>query len=289
MGCGASTARAYSNYDEENGEFVHLKNLDQGMALPGAKTTRGTPEKRPSPNAAVKSKREGEDATEIADSRSIGASHLSAEQAHLVGATQQLLRCITTAGQAAEEDDRPLCSIGDHEALSRSGLSINAGINQVGALRVLLRTSDPNVRDPDGERVPLHWAAARGHSRCAMALLKAGAGEGRSVPAPRASYDSDRLAPLPARRPAADRALLGAHMHRAGQYPRPLRACRAAHEFCQPLLCPADRRRLAYGDAAAAGYQRRQPRSRDVASGGGGGTAGAAGQGPGGGERPCSR
>ena len=67
MGCGASTARAYSNYDEENGEFVHLKNLDQGMALPGPKTTRGTPEKRPSPNAAVKSNREGEDATEIAD------------------------------------------------------------------------------------------------------------------------------------------------------------------------------------------------------------------------------
>jgi len=34
---------------------------------------------------------------------------------------------------------------------------------------------DPNKRDPDGERTPLHWAAARGHSRCAVVLLKAGA------------------------------------------------------------------------------------------------------------------
>ena len=54
-------------------------------------------------------------------------------------------------------------------------LSVNAGTNQLGALRVQLRTNDPNVRDPDGDRVPLHWAAARGHTKCAMALLRAGA------------------------------------------------------------------------------------------------------------------
>eukprot|EP00320_Phaeocystis_rex_P021866 CAMPEP_0119062026 /NCGR_PEP_ID=MMETSP1178-20130426/5706_1 /TAXON_ID=33656 /ORGANISM="unid sp, Strain CCMP2000" /LENGTH=126 /DNA_ID=CAMNT_0007043267 /DNA_START=1 /DNA_END=378 /DNA_ORIENTATION=+ len=54
-------------------------------------------------------------------------------------------------------------------------LSVNAGTNQVGALRAQVRTNDPNTRDPDGDRVPLHWAAARGHTKCAMVLLRAGA------------------------------------------------------------------------------------------------------------------
>ena len=40
---------------------------------------------------------------------------------------------------------------------------------------LLSSRSDPNARDPDGDRCPLHWAAARGHTKCALELLKAGA------------------------------------------------------------------------------------------------------------------
>ena len=47
----------------------------------------------------------------------------------------------------------------------------------ISALRSALatKTYKVNRRDADGDRCPLHWAAARGHTRCAVALLKAGA------------------------------------------------------------------------------------------------------------------
>ena len=58
-----------------------------------------------------------------------------------------------------------------------SGLSVQAALNQVGQLRALLAdpSADVNLRDPDGDRFPLHWAAARGHTACLQMLLKSGA------------------------------------------------------------------------------------------------------------------
>ena len=56
-------------------------------------------------------------------------------------------------------------------------LSLHAALGNITQLRVLLKRSDlsPNQRDHDGDRCPLHWAAARGHSRCVEVLLAAGA------------------------------------------------------------------------------------------------------------------
>ena len=58
-----------------------------------------------------------------------------------------------------------------------NGLSLHAALNNPAQLKVLLSydTSAANVRDFDGDRFPIHWAAARGHMRCLRALLKAGA------------------------------------------------------------------------------------------------------------------
>ena len=57
------------------------------------------------------------------------------------------------------------------------GASVQAGLNHVKQLTVLLQRSPgaANVRDADGDRRPLHWAAARGHVRCVQLLLRAGA------------------------------------------------------------------------------------------------------------------
>ena len=69
--------------------------------------------------------------------------------------------------------DRNISTMGD---MKDSMLSVNSALNQLSALRACLaQTKDPNTRDPDGDRTPLHWAAARGHTKCALALLKAGA------------------------------------------------------------------------------------------------------------------
>ena len=64
---------------------------------------------------------------------------------------------------------------GDLRDLGPSRLSLHAALNECGALRTAVSTCDPNTRDPDGDRCPLHWAAARGHMKCAMALVEAGA------------------------------------------------------------------------------------------------------------------
>ena len=67
--------------------------------------------------------------------------------------------------------------------------SLHAALDQPGQLKHMLgrRSADPHARDADGDRTPLHWAAARGHVRCARVLLKAGA----SLDAP----DSDGRTP----------------------------------------------------------------------------------------------
>lgn len=74
--------------------------------------------------------------------------------------------------------DRSLSSIGEKTDLRAcSPLTTFAALNQLGPLRSALNSKeiDPNTRDADGDRCPLHWAAARGHTKCALALLKAGA------------------------------------------------------------------------------------------------------------------
>ena len=55
--------------------------------------------------------------------------------------------------------------------------SVHAAINQPTMLRTVLkgRPEAAGATDPDGDRTPLHWAAARGYRRCVEVLLEAGA------------------------------------------------------------------------------------------------------------------
>jgi len=55
------------------------------------------------------------------------------------------------------------------------GLSLMCALGETKQLRGLLTSGglDPNARDLDGDRVPLHWAAARGELKCIAYLLKA--------------------------------------------------------------------------------------------------------------------
>ena len=56
------------------------------------------------------------------------------------------------------------------------GLSLCVASNQLSQVRELLNLGhDVNTVDADGDRAPLHWAAARGHRECIDLLLKAGA------------------------------------------------------------------------------------------------------------------
>ena len=56
------------------------------------------------------------------------------------------------------------------------GLSLCVASNQLSQVRELLNLGhDVNTVDADGDRTPLHWAAARGHRECIDLLLKAGA------------------------------------------------------------------------------------------------------------------
>jgi len=65
------------------------------------------------------------------------------------------------------------------EELNQSPLSLHAALNH----RVQLKTAidegaDVTVYDVDGDRTPLHWAAARGWVKCVAILLAAGASPG---------------------------------------------------------------------------------------------------------------
>merc|ERR1719408_337224 len=72
--------------------------------------------------------------------------------------------------------DRMLASLGGLPELSSAPLTTHAALNQPQQLRaVLAEGADPNLRDPDRDRVPLHWACARGNAKCALALIEAGA------------------------------------------------------------------------------------------------------------------
>ena len=61
-------------------------------------------------------------------------------------------------------------------------LSMVCALNQPKKLKQLLEATsfpcNPNQRDPDGDRCPLHWAAARGALNCVQLLLDAGASPG---------------------------------------------------------------------------------------------------------------
>jgi serine/threonine protein phosphatase PrpC len=60
------------------------------------------------------------------------------------------------------------------EALT--GVSLRVALNQPKQVEAFLRTGlDVNAIDIDGDRTPLHWAAARGFRRCVVLLLEAGA------------------------------------------------------------------------------------------------------------------
>lgn len=55
--------------------------------------------------------------------------------------------------------------------------SLQAALNQPQCLKqkLRMRLADPNTRDNDGDRTPLHWACARGFVRPAQLLIEAGA------------------------------------------------------------------------------------------------------------------
>ena len=61
----------------------------------------------------------------------------------------------------------------------QSGASLQTALGDATKLKVILSSNDAavvaNTRDPDGDRYPLHWAAARGALRCAQLLIDAGA------------------------------------------------------------------------------------------------------------------
>ena len=60
------------------------------------------------------------------------------------------------------------------------GLSLHAALNHPMRLKQLLkhgspRKNDPNAKDPDGDRTPLHWASARGATKCIHLLINSNA------------------------------------------------------------------------------------------------------------------
>ena len=61
-----------------------------------------------------------------------------------------------------------------------AGLSVHAALNQSKQMQYILSSFATTSEvldeiDPDGDRTPAHWAAARGHVLCLDLLLKAGA------------------------------------------------------------------------------------------------------------------
>ena len=52
-----------------------------------------------------------------------------------------------------------------------SELSKAAKSGNVDEVSRLCGTGNPNARDPDGDRFPLHWAAANGHKECIQVLV----------------------------------------------------------------------------------------------------------------------
>ena len=56
------------------------------------------------------------------------------------------------------------------------GLALCAALGDANQMATLLtRDHNPDQKDCDGDRYPIHWAAARGHRECLLLLLRSGA------------------------------------------------------------------------------------------------------------------
>ena len=72
---------------------------------------------------------------------------------------------------------RPLCTPDCSLHLPADGSSLHCALNHPRRLKEVLRQGgiNPSAKDNDGDRTPLHWAAARGHLQCLHLLIEAGA------------------------------------------------------------------------------------------------------------------
>ena len=117
-------------------------------------------------------------------------------------------------------------------------LSLHAAFDNHCQLKTLLRRPDlqvPNEHDFDEDRTPLHWACARGHTRCVDLLLAAGAdpeltdASGRTAAGIALQFGHDALAfRIERGEPLADEkqvyeGLEGASLHAALDHPKQLR------------------------------------------------------------------
>ena len=57
----------------------------------------------------------------------------------------------------------------------REAISLQSALNHASQLKAIVTATNVNQQDDDGDRYPLHWAAARGHTQCALILMRAGA------------------------------------------------------------------------------------------------------------------
>ena len=149
-----------------------------------------------------------------------------------------------------------------------SSLAIQVTIGGVWQIKSLIeRRCDPNVVDPDGDRRPLHWAAARGQVRCVNALIKAGAdpnipdasGRTPSVLARRLGNDNiamrlEQGLPLPDPKQVFE-GLYGPSLHAALNQKKRL-SWVVKGPTCDPNLRDCDGDRTALHWAAARGHAR---------------------------------
>ena len=97
-----------------------------------------------------------------------------AEQQQLINAEYAGLTSSIAAIKGAVDDRQQWLSL--RGLLPPDWEQEQAALNQPTQLKALLKAGhSPNARDADGDRTPLHWAAARGHLRCVHVLLAAGA------------------------------------------------------------------------------------------------------------------
>lgn len=129
-------------------------------------------------------------------------------------------------------------------------LSLHCAFDNHSQLKALLRRPDlhdPDERDFDGDRTAMHWACARGHTRCVDLLLAAGADpeltdkSGRTAAGVALQFGHDALAfRIERGAPLADEkqvyeGLEGASLHAALDQPKQLKHLVRQ----QAVVCPA--------------------------------------------------
>lgn len=107
------------------------------------------------------------------DSGSGGSQRLGQKSARTMLDSFRSVLTMSTNREKKHKDDKMVVE-------GIAGLSLCAALNQVPQLKLMLAHYEPGHRDPnrkdyDDDRYPLHWAAARGHMRCIKLLLDAGA------------------------------------------------------------------------------------------------------------------